>query len=101
MISTNSIPEVTMKAFRSFLIFATVCSMLIGSAPGATPNASASAIDEHDHHHRLPPATHKELAQARRATAKYFNVEQAVADGYVNINLHLPGEGIHYVNFSL
>jgi hypothetical protein len=90
-----------MKAFRPFLIIATISSLLIGSAPGAIHSAPASAIDEHEHHHHLPPATHKELAQARRATAKYFNVAQAEADGYVNINLHLPGEGIHYVNFSL
>jgi hypothetical protein len=101
MISTNSIQEITMKTLRLFLIPVSVCALVIGSAPMTTYNASALAIDEHDHHHRLPPATHKELAQARRATAKYFNVAQAEADGYVNINLHLPGEGLHYVNFSL
>ena len=45
--------------------------------------------------------THKELTTARSATAKYHNVTQAEADGYINIGLYLPGEGYHFVNFGL
>ena len=35
----------------------------------------------------LTDATHQELAAARRATARYHDIEQAEADGYVNIDL--------------
>src|SRR5215475_6866130 len=49
----------------------------------------------------LSPATLQELANARAGTAKYQDVEQAEADGYINIDLYLSGEGYHYVNPSL
>jgi len=49
----------------------------------------------------LSAAANQELAQARRGTAKYHDVEQAEADGYMNINVYESGEGLHYVNFSL
>src|SRR5262245_5900477 len=56
--------EVMMKTFRLFLILAAVCPLLIGSAPMSAHKASALAVDKQD----LSAATHKELAQARRAT---------------------------------
>ncbi len=43
----------------------------------------------------------KELAAARRATAKYHDVNVAVADGYLPVSPHIPGMGAHYVNFAL
>jgi len=89
--------EIMMKTFRLFLIPVAVCSLLIGGAPMTTHKASALAVDKQD----LSAATHKELAQARRATAKYHDVSQAEADGYVNFNLYVPGEGFHYIKFSL
>jgi hypothetical protein len=46
----------------------------------------------------LSPLTLRELAQARRATAKYHDIANAEADGYVNGNLYTPGEGYHYIN---
>ena len=49
-------------------------------------------------HTRLNPAALRELARARRATAKYHDVANAEADGYVNVNLYTPREGYHYVN---
>jgi hypothetical protein len=36
-----------------------------------------------------------------RGTAKYHDVAQAEADGYVNIDLYESGEGFHWVNVSL
>src|SRR6476659_1032126 len=45
--------------------------------------------------------TQKELTAARSATAKYHDVSQAEADGYINIGFYLPGEGYHFVNFGL
>jgi hypothetical protein len=49
----------------------------------------------------ITPATLSELARARRATAKYHDVANAEADGYINVNLYTPGEGYHFVNESL
>jgi hypothetical protein len=49
----------------------------------------------------LTSATHRELAAARSATAKYHDVAQAEADGYVDIGLYEPGEGFHWFNASL
>jgi len=46
-------------------------------------------------------ATNLELAAARSATARYHDVAQAEADGYVSVNLYIPGEGFHWVNSSL
>lgn len=88
--------EVTMKTFRISLVLVAFFSLLIGSAP-MTANSASLAIGESD----LSAATHQELAQARSATAKYHDIAQAVADGYVNFNLYVPGEGFHYVKFSL
>ena len=42
-----------------------------------------------------------ELANARAGTARYMQVENAVADGYVDIGLCVPGQGCHFLNESL
>ena len=86
-----------MMTFRLFLTLVAVCSLLIGALPMSTHSASALAIGRRD----LSAAAEQELAQARRATAKYHDIAQAEADGYVNFNLYVPGEGFHYVKFSL
>ena len=49
----------------------------------------------------LSAATHKELARARSATARYHDVAQAEADGYSDSNLYVPGEGFHWLKSSL
>lgn len=85
-----------MNAFRLFLFLVALCFMFIGSA-SMTPTSSALAIGRGN----LSPATEQELAQARSATAKYHDIAQAEADGYVNFNLYETGEGHHYIKFSL
>jgi hypothetical protein len=110
-----------MKTVRLSLILCAVCALLTGSALLTAHRTSASAVGANDlsaatlralaRAHRasaatvganhLSAATLKELAQARRATAKYHDVANAVADGYVDINLYISGEGYHFVNFSL
>jgi len=110
-----------MKTFRLSLILFAVCALLIGSALMTAHNTSASAVGAKDlsaatfralaRAHSAPAstvgandlsaATHRELARARRATAKYHDVANAEADGYVNIDLYISGEGHHYVNFAL
>lgn len=46
----------------------------------------------------LPPVTMAELQQAKIATASYNNIENAIADGYVDINVVVPHMGHHYMN---
>ena len=88
-----------MENFRLTLMLIAVCSLLIGGAPMSTYSTTAVArvltLDN------LGAPTNEQLAQARRGTAKYHDIEQAEADGYVNINVYESGEGLHYVNFSL
>jgi hypothetical protein len=40
----------------------------------------------------------KELALARSSTAKYHNIERALADGYMDIDLYIPNMGWHFLN---
>jgi hypothetical protein len=85
--------------------------MLIGGVPFTVPSTSAAtAVTTSDNqsgnqsdgtNQQLPDGTIQQLAKARRATARYKDIAQAEADGYVNINVYEPGEGLHYVNFSL
>ena len=88
-----------MTSFRLSLIFLAICCLLIGSIPSTANSKSASTVVAAAAD--LSAATNQELAQARRGTAKYHDIEQAEADGYVNINVYESGEGLHYVNFSL
>ena len=37
----------------------------------------------------MSAATHRQLATARSATARYHNLAQAEADGYANANLYI------------
>ena len=88
-----------MTSFRPSLIFIAVCALLIGSVPltvNSKPAMRVMATPDN-----LSAATNQQLAQARRATAKYHDIAQAEADGYVNINFYEGGEGLHYVNFGL
>lgn len=48
----------------------------------------------------LSPQTLKELAQARRATARYHNILNAISDGYINGNYVVEGVGCHMVNLN-
>ena len=45
--------------------------------------------------------TEQEIAQARSATARYHDLAQAEADGYRSFELYEPGEGFHYIKWSL
>ena len=47
------------------------------------------------------PAVDRELAEARQATLKYQDLDAALADGYVDINVVMPNMGRHYMKASL
>jgi len=83
-----------MKSFRLSFIVLAVCSCL---APAAWTRPQSPASNSQ----QLLPATEQELALARKGTAKYHDIAEAEADGYVDIHLYLPGEGFHWVKPSL
>ena len=109
-----------MKASRLLFTLTTACSLFIGgalvtarttsvAAPVARPDRSSERVVRtlaRAHHapaaaraaSHLSPLTLQELTQARRATAKYHDIANAEADGYVNGNLYTPGEGYRYIN---
>jgi hypothetical protein len=88
-----------MKSFRLNLMFIAVCALLIGSVPLTAHSTSAFKVAVSPDN--LSAATNQQLAMARRGTAKYHDIAQAEADGYVNINVYESGEGLHSVNFAL
>ena len=101
-----------MKTFRLSLVLAvTACFGLTGSSSsiaGSAPatgivkiKAGPSSVTHLAPTASLSPATWRELGRALVATARYNDVKHAVADGYVLDGEYEPGEGLHYVNFSL
>lgn len=64
-----------------------------------TANKSARAQGEfRTYYEGLDWQTVWELQQARAATAKYKNIENAIRDGYKDIDVKLPNMGFHYMN---
>jgi hypothetical protein len=88
-----------MKSFRLSLSFIAVFALLIGSVPATVRSTSALGLAATPDN--LSDATNQQLALARSVTARYHDIAQAEADGYVNINIYESGEGLHYVNFAL
>lgn len=63
-------------------------------APGASHDHQMSVSTA-----RVPTAeANAQLAAARAATARYQNIENAKADGFVDINVFMPGMGHHFLN---
>jgi len=83
-----------MRNFRFAFVIA--AAVLIGTTWLAVRRVSAASGNSAN----LLPETRQELASARAATARYHNIEEALADGYVQASPDIPGEGFHYVNFS-
>jgi len=82
------------KSFRVFALVALTLIALTGSALLPAGGASVASVPLTD----TPPS---ELAAARAGTAKYHNIAQAVADGYVNIDVFVSGQGFHYLKPAL
>jgi hypothetical protein len=86
-----------MKSLHLCLILIAISALLVVAAPLTTRSTSATALVAVEN---LSPATNRELARARSATAKYHDVARAVADGYV-LQECVEGEGFEYLKFSL
>ncbi|HET9439372.1 MAG TPA: hypothetical protein VFO52_04350 [Longimicrobiales bacterium] len=81
------------------IIMVAASALLACSAPQAV-----DPVVTHEHqltadYARVATAeTNAQLAAARAATARYQNIEQALADGFVDINVFMPGMGHHFLN---
>jgi hypothetical protein len=78
-----------MKALISSILMLT----LIGTTLATTSPTSADD--------QLSPQNLADLAAARKATARFHRVEQAEAEGYINLNFCEEGEGCHWLNPAL
>ena len=71
-------------ALASMLLFSGLAaSASAGQGPGS--HATGQPLEEH----------------LRQVTAKYKSIVAAMADGYVNINVFVPGQGFHYLKPEL
>ena len=86
-----------MKSLRPFPIFIGISCLVFASVLMTTSSTSVAASAAVDN---LSPATNRELARARNATAKYHDFDRADADNYEFLHC-VPGEGFEYVNWSL
>jgi hypothetical protein len=64
----------------------------LGAALGA-----ATACDDHP----TRPAHELQLERARQATETYRNIDRAIADGYVDIDVVMPRMGRHFLKAEL
>ena len=79
-------------------IFTIGCSIVFSSFPAPAAVAKPEADDPSEA--VLSPTTRHELMLARKATAKYGDISQALADGYADINVFIPNMGFHYLKLS-
>jgi len=83
--------------YRFALAIIASLSLLCGGLPPATASAAPTGLAGE----QLSPETRQELARLRQATARYHDLSQAVADGYVDIDVFVSGQGFHYLKPSL
>lgn len=76
-----------------------------GAVAGMSPPMTVAASTSNAHEHAAPsnsePLPVAELAKARRATARYQNLREALKDGYVDIGVVLPNMGRHLLKEAL
>src|SRR5687767_3403234 len=87
----------TMKTLRHIFALATLALVLF---TGVSPAGSAATHGD-SQEERLSRETQRELARARRATARYHDLSRAIADGYADINVFIPNMGFHYLKSSI
>jgi len=97
----------------SVLVLVAIVSALLGGCQkGAKTQTDSESLPENinkanadlevlNYYKGLDPQTLHELQQARAATAKYQNIENAFADGYADINLVMPNMGYHFMRAEL
>lgn len=85
---------------QAVLFSAAMAAALLGcQAPSAPVTTTALLADRHHaevRRHR-GPLPKDQLARVKRATARYRDVNKALADGYTDINVVLPNMGRHFL----
>lgn len=69
----------------------------VSEVPGTSNNAAVMEDNPINEYTGLSSQTVWELQQARASSAKYLNINNAFADGYVDINVIVPNMGSHYL----
>ena len=75
-----------------------ISALLIGTTAMAVPGTPALALGTPAN---LSATAGQELSAARRATARFHDLAQAEAEGYINIDFYEPGEGFHWLKPSI
>lgn len=109
--ATASVKDALLNPFFYFLVMATgflftACEKSNVTKPenevSLTANSKANTDEAFlNNYGELPFKTLWELQQARAASAKYQRVENALADGYVDIAVDVEHMGHHYMNTNL
>ncbi|HWP45271.1 MAG TPA: hypothetical protein VNO14_18660 [Blastocatellia bacterium] len=84
-----------------YTLSAAAVSIFILTVGAARPVHGEAAIASSLGEDHISNATRRELARARRATARYHDIEKALEDGYVDINVFIPQMGYHYLRPSI
>jgi len=72
-------------------------SISLAAACAVVLSASATV-----HGDDLGSTVHRQLAGARAATARYHDVDAAIADGYINMGVNpFEGDAVEFLNFGL
>jgi len=78
-----------MRKFMGSIPLATACLLVVGTSATIHGDDLGSNVN-------------RQLAQARAATARYHDVDAAIADGYVSVGVNpFEGDAVEYVNFAL
>src|SRR5438045_2899825 len=96
----------------ALLLVTTVSTLFAGCQKGARLQTGNASVGENitktnadleviNYYKGLDRQTLGELQQARAATAKYQNIENAFADRYADINLVMPNMGYHFMRSEL
>ena len=70
----------------------------LAAASVATADDESPRILSYSDMLKLTQPTEDQLEAAKEATRKYKDINVALADGFVPVGTHVPGEGFHYLN---
>jgi len=81
--------------FAAFVLVSCKKEVAGADQPLQSSNTSNSESEFMNFYNYLSPQTSWELQQARAATARYRNIDNAIRDGYADINVVVPEMGFH------
>ena len=99
----NGIVKTILLSFVTAVVFTACQKQNVGKTVdevqmSASKNSQADVLNSYD---GLSNKTMWELQQARAATARYRDINNAIKDGYSNINVDVPNMGHHFMNMKL